>query len=437
VTNKVNQASAEILRYRYDANDRLTNRWSAAKGTTTYKYDQVGNLTNVVYAVSPGITNRYDALNRVTNRIDAAGSTTNTYHLNGQLFTVDGPWASDTVTYGYNNARLRGSLSLQQPIGTWNNTFGYDAARRLSTVISGAGTYTYTHRGAGTLVTNLTLPNGSRITNAFDNVGRLTQTRLRTSGGTALNTHSYLYNQGHQRYRQTRTDSSYVTYTYDNLGQLKSAIGTGGDSTENLGYAYDAAWNLNTRTNYGTPQAFAVNVKNELTSAVGLNCYYDSNGNLTQRVYDSNGSKTYYYVYDDENQLIEMRTDTYYTPSGSRFKTLWTYDGLGRARVRKEYYWSGAWTQNGETRQTKDSTLAKGGLQAGKRVRGRQDHLVGRRNNNCWRSWAHYRNYRGAYRRNNRCRRWGFPVGRPVASIHRMHGRCVPMRLPKERNEQA
>ena len=31
VTNKVDQASVEILRYAYDANSRLTNRWSKAK----------------------------------------------------------------------------------------------------------------------------------------------------------------------------------------------------------------------------------------------------------------------------------------------------------------------------------------------------------------------------------------------------------------------
>ena len=79
------------------------------------------------------------------------------------------------------------------------------------------------------------------------------------------------------------------------------------------------------------------NVKNELTNAVGLNCYYDSTGNLTQRVYDSNGPKSYYYVYDDENELVEMRTDEYYMPSGSRFKMVWTYDGLGRVRVRTDY----------------------------------------------------------------------------------------------------
>ena len=32
VANKLDQAGTEILRYSCDPNDRLTNRWSAAKG---------------------------------------------------------------------------------------------------------------------------------------------------------------------------------------------------------------------------------------------------------------------------------------------------------------------------------------------------------------------------------------------------------------------
>ena len=52
VTNKLDQAAVEILRYKYDPDSRLTNRWSTAKGDTKYKYDPVGNLTNVDYAAS-------------------------------------------------------------------------------------------------------------------------------------------------------------------------------------------------------------------------------------------------------------------------------------------------------------------------------------------------------------------------------------------------
>jgi YD repeat-containing protein len=117
VTNKVDQASVEILRYTYDANSRLTNRWSKAKLNTKYKYDAVGNLTNVDYNASTDIRLAYDALNRLTNMVDAAGTTAYKYYAGGLLRTEDGPWASDTVTNYYNTARMRSGLGLQQPTG--------------------------------------------------------------------------------------------------------------------------------------------------------------------------------------------------------------------------------------------------------------------------------------------------------------------------------
>jgi RHS repeat-associated protein len=159
-----------------------------------------------------------------------------------------------------------------------------------------------------------------------------------------------------QRTQQSRTDASTVTYTYDNIGQLKSAIGSGGQSTENLGYLYDTAWNLNKRTNNGTPTTFAVDVKNQLTSVGGLSCSYDNNGNLTTRV---PVSMCYiYYTYDDENQLTRVATDTSGTPTGSRWRSDFTYDGRGRLRKRADYTWytggGGSWYPAGEVRYVYD-----------------------------------------------------------------------------------
>lgn len=45
VTNKVDQVGSEILRYQYDPDSRLTNRWSAAKGDTRYTKVSVKNDT--------------------------------------------------------------------------------------------------------------------------------------------------------------------------------------------------------------------------------------------------------------------------------------------------------------------------------------------------------------------------------------------------------
>jgi RHS repeat-associated protein len=210
------------------------------------------------------------------------------------------------------------------------------------------------------LMRNLALPNGSRITNAFDSVGRLTSSRLLTSGNSLLNSHAYLCNYAGQRTNQARTDASTVTYTYDNIGQLQSAVGSGGQSTENLGYLYDTAWNLNKRTNAGTPTTFAVDGKNQLTSVGGLSCSYDNNGNLTTRV---PVSMCYiYYTYDDENQLVSVATDTGGTPAASRWRSDFTYDGRGRLRKRADYTWytggSGSWYPSGEVRYVYDGMRA-------------------------------------------------------------------------------
>src|SRR5205823_649118 len=203
------------------------------------------------------------------------------YYAGGLLNTEDGPWASDTVTYTYNNARLRSGLVLQQPTSTWTNGFTYDAAHRLITVSSPAGTFAYSYKvgQASRLPIKLALPNASYITNTYDTVARLTGTYLDNSSNTVLDKSEYLYNSGNQRIRHTRTDNSYYTNNYDNIGQLVWADST--VNTEDRGYLYDAAWNLNVRTNNGVSTAFAVDSKNQLTSVGGSGCVYDNNGNLT------------------------------------------------------------------------------------------------------------------------------------------------------------
>jgi len=347
VTSKTNQANSKILTYAYDANGRLTNRWSWAKGTTRYTYDSAGNLTFVNYPVSPDITLGYDALNRVTNMVDAVGTTRYTYAAAGDLLTEDNPWSTtDTMTYSYHASvpHLRTGLTLQQPSGNWSQSYAYDAGKRLQTLMAPPGAFTYTYKGAGNLWTNLALPNNPAITNAYDGAGRLTGTYLKNSGGTVLNKHLYAYNLGSQRTNQTRWDGSSVTYAYDNASEIKTAVGTGGQSTEQLGYRYDAAWNLNQRTNSGSVGIFNVDVQNQLTTAQYVSYSYDGNGNLSS---ESPGRT---FSYDDENQLTSV-------VQGTSYRSDWVYDGLGRLRKRLDYTWSAyysQWLLSGETRYVYD-----------------------------------------------------------------------------------
>ena len=310
-------------------------------------FDGAANLTNIVYPNSPSVTFQFDGNNRLTNMVDAAGTTVYTYTLGNQLLTEDGPFASDTVTNTYVN-RLRTALALQQPTGSWTNGFGWDAAKRLTNVISPAGTFSYTYVASlpSLLVRKLALPNTTYVTNNFDWVGRLLDTSLKNSGNTSLDSYAYVYDPANERTNLTRLDTSTVGFKYDKIGQL--TVANSSVSTENRGYAYDSAWNLNYRTNNGTLKTFVVDNKNQLTNSPGLGpgnvpLSYDDNGNIYSRV-----GFNWWYDFDDENRMVNR----YYYSGGvdglgspmdnSDLKTHFVYDGLGRLRTRDEYGASGS-----------------------------------------------------------------------------------------------
>ena len=341
VTNKLDQAGTVVLKYLYDPDDRLTNRWSVAKGTTYYTNDALGNLTYINYPSSHDVTLQYDWLNRLTNMVDASGTTKYTYTTGDQILTESQPFTSSTLTNTYVN-RLRTSMSLQQPTGVWTNKFIYDVAGRLTNVTSPAGVFGYT-LGASSpgskLIKKLLLPNTSYVTNTFDDVARMTGTYLDNSANSVLDSAIYGYNTANQRTALTNAAGTYVQYVYDKIGQLK--VATSSASSENRGYAYDAAWNLNYLTNSGGGfSTFTVDNKNQLTTDPGGTDSYDSNGNLTSHN-NSGGNRTC--TYDDENRLTDVTRGTTYN-SG------FTYDGLGRLRSRVEYTWNGVtWNPNTTT----------------------------------------------------------------------------------------
>ena len=298
---------------------------------------------------------QFDALNRVTNMMDAVGTTKYTY-ANGLLATEVGPWTSSTLTYGYNNARRRSQLVIGQPTGNaWTNTYGYDAAGRMSSVVSPAGKFAYQFNAPGSLVTKLTQPDGFWTTNTFDGRGRLTDTTLYDNTTTILNRHGYTLNDAHQRTRITRTNYSastwngYVDYTYDTAGELRTARAYDSSGTsvpsQNFDYGFDTGWNILKRTNNTSVTSYTVNNLNQVTSD-GSSLSYDNNGNLSSQT-----SSGIAYSYDDENQLVTQQVV-------SNWKEEYTYDGRGRLRIKKYYvYMSGMWNLSTETRYLYDGML--------------------------------------------------------------------------------
>jgi len=250
------------------------SRWT--KHQTKYKYDAVGNLTNVVYPVSPSISLSYDVLNRLTSMVDGVGTTHYSYDQVGQLLSAGGLWPDDTVNYAYAN-RLRMGMSVSAPNSSaWTHSYGYDSMRRLTNVVSPAGIFAYTYDPVQLQrVDELSLPDGAVITNTYDLVARQTLTELLNSEETNLDSYAYGYNQANERTNVVRTAGDHVNYTYDNEGELtalsSSEAGGTARSFENNSYSYDAAGNLLTKqlTIYART-SFALNQLNQITNATLL-----------------------------------------------------------------------------------------------------------------------------------------------------------------------
>src|SRR6266436_3473880 len=241
--------------------------------------------------------------------------------------------------------------------------------------------------------------------------------KLRNCSDALLGSWAYGYNLGSQRTNVTRTDSSFVNYAYDPLGQVKTALGKEGAGAtrwhEQFGYAYDAAGNLNLRTNNDLVQAFNVNSLNELstvsrttnmtvagttTSAAtnvtvnGLTAalygdytfartnigLVEGNNIFTAVARDSYGRvdtstsicylpSTNSYTYDLDGNLLTDGTRNFAYGDENQLTSVWVtnvwrsgfvYDGKMRRRIRREYTWSsGSWLLASETRYIHDGML--------------------------------------------------------------------------------
>ena len=89
-----------------------------------------------------------------------------------------------------------------------------------------------------------------------------------------------------------------LQYSYDNIGQIKVAASS--STIENLGYAYDAAWNVSYTTNNGDLGTDYVDIKNELTN--DPNSYF-AGLRRQRKLRHQYRLRLYSYTCDAENRL--------------------------------------------------------------------------------------------------------------------------------------
>jgi RHS repeat-associated protein len=218
-------------------------------GTTTYAYDPLRRLTDVVPPDSDTFFYEYDALGNIADVGRSSGYVYYTYNKDRSLKDAT-DWLDAKTTYTYDNAGHLTKTGL--PNGVWTDA-EYDDAGRLLNV--------YNRKAGPTTI--------SSFEYSLDAVGNRTQ-MVDSSG-----THSYEYDPLYRLTGVTYPGPESHTYTYDPNGDRLSL-----DSTS---YTYDAA--------------------DELLTAGSTTFDYDENGNQVARDSDT-------FAYDHENHLVGSEIDS-------------------------------------------------------------------------------------------------------------------------------
>lgn len=333
----ITDAKGHTTGFAYDAYGRVIQTSFPSSFVETYGYDAVGNLTSKTDRKGQTISYVYDALSRLVHKgyPDSTG-VDYVYDLVGKIRQVSDP----TGTYGFaydNMGRLIGTTTQYSflPNHTFSNTYAYDAAsNRVSLSADGTSTtYAYdtlnrmtdlTSAWAGHFSlgydslsrrTGLNRPNGINTSYSYDSVSHLLSV-LHQAGGGTIDGAGYAYDAAGNRTSNTNyLNSTSEQYTYDAIYQLTQV--TTGES-----YTYDAVGNR--LSSAGVP-TYSYNAANELTSTTAATFAYDYNGNTTSKT-DATG--TMGYAWDLENRLTSVTL-----PNNGGVVTF-KYDPFGR-RIQK------------------------------------------------------------------------------------------------------
>lgn len=316
VTEAAGSAAARTILRTYDSDNRVTSvdvieaatsalvladfaEAPVIDGVTTYAYDGVGNLTQVVDETGLTTTMTYDALERLVTLDDPAeGLTVRTYNAAGEVTAhVNGDGA--THVYSYDAvSRLTQTVDAEGFV----KTFDYDPRDNISRVVDGRGGETVFAFDGLERMTVRTNPLGQVMRNSYDRRDNLTS--LTREDGTV---ETAVYD-GKNRRTEVVTPDNTLRFAYDLFDNLILAE----DDDSRVTMTYDERNRLITTATDGS-----IGVQ----PAVTLTYTYDDLDRRTSMA-DSLGG-TYGYGYDAEDRLTSL-----VTPWAVEYSL--SYDNFGR-----------------------------------------------------------------------------------------------------------
>jgi len=341
-------AKSQVTTYQYDALHRLQNvlYTGASADNRLLDYDLVGNLRNVTY---PNETTarqtlrrsaqEFDKLNRLTQETSANATHVHTYDKAGNRRTTtyagSGRYLASTYDSLNRLATCTEKTSVNAPIGNITS-YAYDLAGN---------------------VTRKVLPNGSVANSTFDALNRKLGENTLTAGGSLISGFDYTQSAGGfpsgydaagsllkmvETYGHAGMRNRTVSNVYDRCYRLGSetAVETGG-ATVTTGYTYDAAHNRTAKTVTGgtnpgswtsvygtTTDGYNSNQLKSVTKDATITTFqYDANGNRSLK--QVGGVTVQTYGYDFENRLVSLA-------DSAKGAFAYTYDHRNRRVGRNE-----------------------------------------------------------------------------------------------------
>jgi RHS repeat-associated protein len=365
----------------YDSFDNLLKRTDARGVLTSYAYDGLNRPTNVSYSVVTGVpatptvsltygmsgcatTHGAGCIGQLITMADGSGSENYTYNSLEQMTQLQKIISGGTLTTSYTYNQVNELTQITYPSGRVVQQ-NLDALGRLcsvgasgSTCSSGTTYATGFAYNAAQQVTGFNYGNGVAASFGYSaNRLQLTSISYSKSGTTQFGvTYSYGTAPNNNGQISSITDTvdngRSVTYTYDPLARLSTAVTVGSTNYPKWGlsWAYDQFGNRTdqNQTNGTTPTNHVL--VSTATNRITTGGYaYDANGNMT-----NDGANTI--VYDAENRAVSAGSGAYtYDGNGLRVQkvsggttTVYVYSGSkviaeynGAEGVQKEYIYSG------------------------------------------------------------------------------------------------
>jgi RHS repeat-associated protein len=304
---------------------------AGALENTLYTYDGNGNLTVSKDPLGRSTTNSYDALNRLTQVLDPAAGTTK---------------------YGHSGTGVLKQVTDPRNLVTAYTLNGFGETTTLASPDTGSATSIYD--AAGNLLTR-TDARGVTATHGYDGIHRVTQV-VYTKSGSPSETHAFTYDVGANakgRLSQVTDPAGTTSWSYEGHGRVTGKTQVAGGVSRTVGYAYNAAGQLQTVTTpsgqqigytYANNRVAGITV-NGTTLIAGVtaepfgpvNLWHWGNGLYSFRDYDTDGRLAAWEFRNGSSLLrseltwdVASRITRIDDPAAAAIRGSYQYDALDR-----------------------------------------------------------------------------------------------------------